>query len=310
MQLIKFYVFLLGITFSVGSIYSMKPIRNYSCVPSDFGILYRQVSFETNDGLHLKGWFYPAQDTVGIANNLVGRMMVVSDSLKPKIREYSCSAGKSPTIVICDSDAGNMGFFIFYAYHYFTKGYNVFTFDWRGFGESDTWNIVEDNLCCMEFLADYTAAIDFVKSQPEVDSGKIGLIGSSTGAYLSFAMIASRDDISAYIGKGIITSFEDIIANLHKITPDRKTMATPNYPKELLPLQSASRVKTPVFLIVGEEDKVTPVWMSEKVYEKLNGPKELWIVPGAEYKGEKSPEIITYPEFFVRTLVFYDKYLK
>ncbi len=303
-------IFLLWIILSVRSVYSMKPHRHYPCLPSDFGIFYRQVSFETDDGLTLKGWFCPAQDTAGIANNLVGRIMVVPDSLKPKAREYNYSAGKCPTIIICDGDAGNMSFSIFYAYHYFTNGYNVFTFDWRGFGESDTWDIVEDNLCCAEFLADYTAAIDFVKNQPEVDSGKIGLMGFSTGAYLSFAMIASRDDISAYIGRALITSLEDLIANLQKVSPGRKFVAPEEYPKSLLPIQSADKVRTPVFLIVGEKDDRTPVWMSKAVYNKLKGPKELWIVPGAEHGGKKGPEMINYPEFFMRTLSFYDKYLK
>src|SRR4030043_462948 len=225
----KLVVFLfLTILFSK-PLYSMKPLRNYPCMPSDFGILYREVSFKTDDGLTLKGWLYPDQDTAGIANNLVGRMMVVSDSLKPKAREYRHSAGKYPTIIICDGDAGNMAFSIFYAYHYFTKGYNVFTFDWRGFGESDTWDIAQDNLCCTEFLDDYTAAIDFVKIQPEVDSGKIGLIGFSTGAYLSFAMIASRNDISAYVGRALITSLDDLVASLHEVDPDREFVGPPAY---------------------------------------------------------------------------------
>jgi len=303
-------IFLLGIILFAKNVYSIKPLRHYPCTPSDFGILYREVSFKTDDGFTLKGWFYPAQDTAGIANNLVGRTMFVPDSLKPKPREYNYSAGKCPTIIICDGDAGNMAFSIFYAYHYFTKGYNVFTFDWRGFGESDTWDIVQDNLCYTEFLADYTAAIDFVKNQQEVKPGKIGLMGFSTGAYLSFAMIASRDDVSAYIGRALITSLDDLVANLHKVSPDRKFVVPPDYPKKLLPLQAADIVKTPVFLIVGEKDRKTPVWMSEKVYDKLNGPKELWIVPSAEHGGKKGPEMITYPEFFVKTLSFYDKYLK
>ncbi|MBA7596568.1 hypothetical protein ES703_03546 [subsurface metagenome] len=303
-------IFLLGVILLAEHVYSMKPLQHYPCIPSDFGILYREVTFKTDDGLALKGWFYPSQDTAGIANNLVGKMIVVPDSLKPKAREYNYTAGKCPTIIICDGDAGNMVFSIFYAYHYFTKGYNVFAFDWRGFGESDTWDIIQDNLCCTEFLTDYTAAINFVKSQPEVDSGKIGLMGFSTGAYLSFAMIAARDDISAYIGRALITSLDDLVMNLHRVNPDRDFVFPQDYPKELLPLQAADTVKTPVFLIVGEKDVKTPVWMSEKIYDKLNGPKELWIVPGAEHGGKKGPEMITYPEFFVKTLLFYDKYLE
>ncbi|MBE0433886.1 prolyl oligopeptidase family serine peptidase [candidate division WOR-3 bacterium] len=291
-------------------LYSMKPLRDYPSTPSDFGILYREVTFETEDGLYLKGWLYPAQDTAGISNDLIGRMMVVPESLKQESKEYNYSGEPQPTIIMCDGDAGNMAFSMFYAYHYFTRGYTVFTFDWRGFGESDTWDISEDDLCCTEFLIDYAAAIDFAKEQPEVASGKIGLMGFSTGAYLSFAMIAARDDISAYIGRALTSSFDDLVAHLQKVTPDRTFVAPQGYPENLLPIHAADEVITPVFLIVGEKDDRTPVWMSEAVYEKLKGPKELWIVPEAEHGGQKGPEMITYPDFFVRTLSFYDKYLK
>ncbi len=291
-------------------LHSMKPILQYPCVPSDFGIIYREVSFETTDGLVLKGWFYPAQDTAGIANALMGRMMMVPDSMKPQSRDYEYPQGKRPTIIICDGDAGNMSFSMFYAYHYYTRGYNVFTFDWRGFGQSASWAIDEDKLCCSEFLIDYHAAIDFVKKQPEVDSQKIGLMGFSTGAYLSFAILASRNDISAYIARALITTFEDLILNLKKVAPDRQFEAPDKYPEKLLPLYAAGKVRTPVFLIVGEKDNRTPVWMSEKVFKKLKGQKELWIVPDAEHGGEKGPEMINYPEFFTKTLSFFDRHLK
>jgi len=306
----KFVVLLFFIILASKSLYSMKPLLHYPCIPSDFGILYREVSFQTEDGLILRGWLFPPQDTVGISNTLIGRMLVVPDSLKPAKREYRYSQGSQPTIIICDGDAGNMALSLFYAYHYFTNGYTVFTFDWRGFGESDPWEIDQDKLCCSEFLTDYNAAINFIKNQPEVDSMKIGLMGFSTGAYLSFAMIASRDDISAYVGRALITSFDDLAMNLQKVSADRKFVIPENYPANLLPIQAADKVRTPVFLIVGEKDDRTPVWMSKQIYDRLRCTKELWIVPEAEHGGVKAPEVLTYPEFFTKTLYFYDRHLK
>jgi len=272
--------------------------------------LYREVTIKTGDGINVKGWIFPAQDTSGILNEYIGKIVVVPDSLKPKPREYAYAGGQKPTIVICDGDAGNMAFTIFYAYHYFTRGYTVFTFDWRGFGESDAWKIREDDLCCSEFLIDYASAINLIKTQPEVDPHKICLMGFSTGAYLSFAMMANREDIAAYIGRAIITSFDDLIKNLHKVDPSRKFFVPAHYPQQLLPVNAAKNVKTPVLLIVGENDIRTPVWMSKKVYEKLKNKKELWIVPNAEHGGIKGPEMINYPEFFNKTLLFLNDNLK
>ena len=292
-------------------VYALKPERQYKAIPSDYGIIYRQVVFQTVDGLKLKGWFFPAQDSSGIANSIIGRMVPVPQELKPKARPYTTLGdSRRSTIIICDGDAGNMTQLIFYGYHLFTRGYNVLLFDWRGFGESSDWPTEQDRLCYAEFIVDYDAAIDFVKQQPEVDTMRIGIMGFSTGAYLSFAIAAKRADIAAYVGRALLTSFADILPILKKVSPDRSFLAPENYPSALLPVHAAKKVSIPVFLIVGEKDNRTPVWMSKKIAGELKGPKELWIVPNAEHGGMNGPEFITYPEFFDKVAAFYDKYLK
>lgn len=50
------------------SVMALKPERKYPAKPLDCGIVYQEVTFLTSDGLKLKGWFYPAQDTIGINN--------------------------------------------------------------------------------------------------------------------------------------------------------------------------------------------------------------------------------------------------
>jgi alpha-beta hydrolase superfamily lysophospholipase len=292
------------------SLFALKPEKRYRAIPSDYGIVYREVIFQTTDGLKLKGWFFPAQDTSGIANSIIGRMVPVPEELKSKARLYATLDGsRRPTVIICDGDAGNMTDMIFYGYHLFTRGYNVLLFDWRGFGESSDWPAEQDRLCHAEFIADYDAAVDFLKQQPEVDAARMGVMGFSTGAYLSFAVAAKRNDIAAYVGRALLTSFDDILPMLKKVFPDRNFLAPEYYPGELLPVNAAKKISIPVFLIVGEEDNRTPVWMSRKIADELKGPKELWIVPDAEHGGMNGPEFITYPEFFDKVAAFYGKYL-
>ena len=214
-----------------------------------------------------------------------------------------------PTIVICDGDAGNMSYMIFYAYQFFTKGFNVLTFDWRGFGKSSDWQMEKDRLCYTEFIDDYNAAINSVKSLNEVDTTKIGVMGFSTGAYLSFSIFSKRDDISAFCGRALITSFDDLLSVLSKVDTSRTFTAPPDYPEELEPINAASGIDRPVFLIVGEKDMRTPPWMSEKIIEVLKGQKELWIVPGTQHGGMNGPELYNYPEFFDRVCSFFNKYL-
>lgn len=307
---ISLILFVTLVLISSSLLFALKPERKYRAIPSDYGIIYRQATIHTADGLKLNSWFIPAQDTSGIANSIIGRVVPVPPELKPRIRPYkTLSDSRRPTIIICDGDAGNMTQLIFYSYHFFTLGYNVLLFDWRGFGESSDWPIEQDRLCYAEFIIDYDAALNFVKQQPEVDTTKIGVMGFSTGAYLSFAITAKRNDIAAYVGRALLTSFDDILPILKKISPDRMFLAPENYPIELLPINAAKTITIPVFLIVGDRDERTPVWMSKKIVDELKGIKELWIVPNAEHGGIKGPEFITYPEFFKKVAAFYDQHM-
>lgn len=65
---------------------------------------------------------------------------------------------KRPTLIICNGDAGNMSYMqIDLAAVYAANGYNVVTFDWRGFGDSTEFEMNKDYLCYTEMLLDYEA---------------------------------------------------------------------------------------------------------------------------------------------------------
>ncbi len=291
------------------SLFALKPEREYRAKPSDYGIIYQEVSFRTIDSLAIKGWFYPDQDTAGIANILVGHIPV-PPGLKRNIRPFATlDALRRPTIVVCLGDAGNMSYLILYAYHLCTQGFNVLTFDWRGFGESGSWTMDQDQLCYTEFLNDYDAALDWVKTRPEVDTTKIGVFGYSTGAYLSFAMTAKRHDIAAYAGRGLMSAFKDVIPLLRAIDSTRQVKVPEDYPEEFEPINAARSIKVPVFLIIGEKDDRTPPWMARRIVDEITSASELWVVPGARHGGSEAPEYLNYPEFFHRLRSFFKKHL-
>jgi len=290
---------------------AMKPERGYRAIPADYGIIARELTITTRDSIPLRAWFYPAQDTVGIANDLVGAEIPVPGERRPPARAYRASpGGPRPTVVISGGDAGNMTYLIFYAYQLFTRGFNVMTFDWRGFGESAPWPLEQDRLCVTEFLTDYDAALDSLLRQPEVGARGVGVLGFSTGAYLSFAEAARRPEVRAFAGRALMTSFDDLIPIIQSLDPDRRWTAPPDYPWELLPVNAAKNLHVPALLVVGENDRRTPPWMSRRIAAELAGPKELWVVPGAEHGGARAPEMTGYPEFFERLAAFFHRYLK
>jgi len=299
--------------------YALKPMRGYPAIPSDYGIRYEAVRFTTSDSVGIAAWFFPAQDTAGIAHDLVGRMVPVPPELRVGTRETSAppaGAGLAalPTVVVASGDGGNMTQNILYAYHLCTQGLNVLTFDWRGFGESDEWpkdgTMLADQLCYTEFLHDYEAALAYAAARSDVDPARIGLFGYSTGAYLSFAIVSRHPEVAAFAGRALITSFGDLLPLVRSLMPERSFSAPADWPDSLDPIRAAERVRCPVLLIVGEKDPRTPPWMSERVAATLAGAKEIWIVPGAEHGGATAPEFTNYPEFFVRVREFFRISLK
>jgi hypothetical protein len=284
---------------------TLNPQHEYQALPADYGIIYREFKVVTDDSITIRGWFMPAQDTLGITNFLVGHLPVPERFLKTARPYQTIDSTRRPTVIICNGDAGNMAYLIYHAYHLFTAGFNVVLFDWRGFGHSDKWPAERNQLCYSEYLDDYRAVIGYTASQPEVDPDRIGLFGFSTGAYLSFAMAAESELVSAYAGRALMTSFDDVLPILKKLAPERNLCAPEDYPVELEPINASENIDIPVFLIVGENDDRTPVWMSEKIVSKLKGPKQLWIVESAGHGGANGPEYVASDEFFSRLGTFF-----
>lgn len=296
---------LLIVFFSLPS-FAIKPDRVYRITPEKFGLIYRDLNVITSDGLKIKTWFFPAQPAISKEeineawNNPIK---------KPYITPYSKNR---PTIIIANGDAGNMCYQQLYHALYFTsKGYNVVTFDWRGFGESSEWEINNDYLVYSEFLLDYDAVIkEVLKQNEEVDTNRIAVFGWSTGAYLSMAAASKYENIKAFVGIGLITSFDDVLPLLKQLQThkDRNLIVPDDYPKELLPVNLAANYNKSTFLIVGEKDNRTPVWVSKKIYSLLPSKKELWIVEGAEHGGQNGP-IKDFDLFNKRFIEFLDKNL-
>jgi len=293
--------FIISIIVFYNSVYALKPEKEYRLKPEWLNVNYEEITFITKDGYKLRGWFYPAQD--------YSKIKMPADTTLIKKEYQIIDNAKKPTIIICDGDAGNMSGSVWYAIQLIVRGFNVFTFDWRGFGQSEYWPIEQDYLSYSEFLLDYDAAVEYVQKRKEVNPSKMGVFGFSTGAYLSFAISVKRNDISAFAGRALMTSFKDVLPILKKIKPDKDLISPPNYPSDLEPINAAENIKIPVFLIVGVKDDRTPIWMSEKIQSKIKSPCELWIVPNAGHGGVNAPEFVSSDEFINRISSFFKQYL-
>ena len=199
-------------------------------------------------------------------------------------------------------------FQLYLAKSWTSRGFNVVTFDWRGFGKSSPFAMDRNYLCYTEMLEDYRAVVRTTSEQEEVLNGAIAVVGWSTGAYLSMITAYTDDLVNAFVGRSLPTDFDDFIPLVMKYkNKTRNELLVPeDFPTELMPVHIAPEFGKPLFLIVGENDFRTPVWMSRKIIESVPGttPKELMIVENAAHGGKEDPMLIAFDDFIKRTSDF------
>jgi len=279
---------------------AIKPDRNYIRLPQNMGLIYKKLNVLTKDGVRIETWFYPAQN---IPEENTGQ----SDMLPYKVIDNK----RRPTLIICNGDAGNMSYQqIMLASIYTSNGFNVVTFDWRGFGASSEFVMDEGYLCYTEMLIDYETVIKEVAAQSEVDKKCIFVMGWSTGAYLSMITAYNNKHVAGCILSGTPSSFEDVIPLLVKVHPKGKTesnlLVPDDFPREKMPVLLAPKFKKPILIIVGNKDNRTPVWMSEKIYNALpvNINKKLSVYAEAGHGGMDAPYFVDMKRWTEETVEF------
>ncbi|UCD37626.1 MAG: alpha/beta fold hydrolase [Fidelibacterota bacterium] len=230
---------------------AIKPDRKYIKYPGDFGLEYESVVIKTKDNYDLRGWYIKSQ-----------------------------AGSAKGTIIFSGPDAGNMSYLLDPMPMFIHHGYNVLLFDYRGFGESQDFDIDPDILVYPEFLDDLHSVVDYVKAKGEK---KIILFGISMGAAISTGIPGQRDDILAVIADGAYTTLDEVVKlvnqKLLEEESDRRFKIPNDYPVSALPINAVRNYgNTSVFFLAGSDDKVTTPGMSMGLYKACSSMnKSLWI---------------------------------
>jgi dienelactone hydrolase len=273
LSLIVFLTLVFPVALSYGFTHTARPI-----VPeADLGAPYEPVSFMTDDGLELVGWYVPSKN---------GAAVIAFPGRKGPQR---------PARILAE------------------HGYGVLLFDRRGEGESEG----DPNALGWAGDRDLKAAIAYLQTRPDVDPERIGGIGLSVGGELMLQTAAETDALKAVIseGAGIRSAREALLGrepsqllglpqwlSITGATTVFSNHAPPPSLKELV----GNIAPRPVFLIYaghgqgGEE-------LSVDYYEAAGEPKTLWEIPEASHTGgiEARPE-----EYEQRVIAFFDEALQ
>jgi len=206
------------------------PVREPTPVPRDArgGSLVR---FESRDGTKLCGWFVPAQG--GAAETL------------------------APTLLFVHGNAGNMNWHWGFVEDLPRAGFNLFIFDYRGYGESEgsAWSRGP-------LIQDADAALDALLAQPQVDASRVGIFAQSLGAAIALHVIAARPELRCAVLESPFASWRLAAATaLGGNAPGflARGLAALLIDDRDRPVDALMQVRVPILILHGDRDRVVPI---------------------------------------------------
>ncbi len=252
--------------------------------PRNVGLEYEKVTFINKGGNKLKGWFIKAKDN-------------------------------APCIIFCEGNGQNRSYYLRFANFLVEAGYNLFLFDYTGFGDSEGWST---EIRFKRFTEDVESAVDYVKTRPDVDNKHIILFGWSMGGGLALYTAAQRQDIEAVLVDSSVYSFVEkfnyaLRQKIGKILsfPIAKTIKL--FYSKYDPVESIKKIKNvPILFLHGSDDLINYHEII-RLYEAYNGPKHLVIFPHADhmenhlyYKDEYTAQVLNFLNIYIKDKVFSD----
>jgi fermentation-respiration switch protein FrsA (DUF1100 family) len=253
------------------------------------GIVFERVRLRAKDGVRLSGWYVPPPDDVptrGVA-------------------------------IICHGYFGHRGEMLPHLGFLHRAGYAALMFDFRAHGWSGgvrtTFGITEPQ--------DLSAAIDWVKENPELADMPLAVVSESMGAAITLTVAAADKRIDAVVADSAFARFDGAIeARLNSLLGKR--IATVLAPRaqavgerilrqvcyDIAPVEAVGQIAPrPLFLVQGSADEVVPPQSLEQLYAASeHGSTELWQIPGARHvKGIHTNR----DEYARRVVAFLDKSL-
>jgi len=206
----------------------------------------RVVHFDSRDGTKLVGWFIPA----GGGAPGSGRPPSTSDS-------GPASGISVPTILHVHGNAGSMNSHLDFSSHFVAAGFNLFMFDFRGYGESE--GSASNRTALIE---DSIAAVDAMLAQPEVDPRRAGLFGQSLGGAIGLNVLARRNELRCAVLESPFSSWRLAAATaLGGNEPGwfPRSLAALLIGDGARPIDALLDARVPILILHGTADTIVPV---------------------------------------------------
>jgi fermentation-respiration switch protein FrsA (DUF1100 family) len=234
--------------------------------PDKLGLPYKETWFSSADGTRLQGWFIPATTPVPALG----------------------------TVVHFHGNAQNMTSHYQFVAWLPAEGFNVFVFDYRGYGASGGKKPTRQGT-----FEDGVAALAHVAGRPDVDPRRLIIYGQSLGGALALAVAGETHPcgVRAVIAESAFSTYRGAAGDAVGAIPALGWLLRPL--AWLLvsgghnPAAAVAEISpVPLLLIHGTADHVVPYRHGERLVAQAREPKCLLTMPGAGHTAAADvPEI-------------------
>ncbi len=161
----------------------------------------------------------------------------------------------------------------------FTRaGVAVCRFDFRGCGDSGG-SLLETTVA--QWVADLRAVLDWARKHPALN-GRLGLLGSSMGGFISLCLAHEEPDVRAVAVWAAPADLDDL-----GVGPEAVAEYGLGAPF-VADLQAGRYLRVPrgtraCLFIHGDQDDVVPVEHARRLHRAAREPKRLVIIPGGDH---------------------------
>jgi dipeptidyl aminopeptidase/acylaminoacyl peptidase len=157
-------------------------------------------------------------------------------------------------------------------------------------GYGKTYLKLDNGMHRADAVQDIGALLDWIAKQPELDKGRVGVIGGSYGGFMSLAVQTKYNDrIKAGIDIVGISNFVTFLKNTQGYRRDlrraeygdERDPSMRAYLEQVSPLAGAEKIRTPILVVQGQNDPRVPISEAEQMVAALkkNGIP-VWYVVG------------------------------
>ena len=222
--------------------------------PDKFGHRYETPHFPSTDGTPLTGIFFFAR------------------------REPV-----QGTVVHFHGNGGNVTAHFRYVDWLTEEGFHVFTFDYRGYGNSrgkpSPEGVVEDGI----------AALRYVRSRPDVDVRRLFVLGQSLGGAVAVvSTVRAGEPVAAVALDSPVSSYRSVARARLRTSFLTRVLLRP-FTSVLVSDAASARDEvarlspTPLLILHGDKDHVVPYSEGTALFARAGEPKALWTIEGGRH---------------------------